>query len=265
MAWVKVESSVSRNRKFVKAGPAASWLWVCGLAYCQEGLTDGFIPAEALDFLGVKNARRLSLQLVLANLWDVVEGGWRVHDYLGHNKDAATVRALQQDRREAGAHGGRVSGEARRLKQSVEANANQNSHTDEANDEANPKQPSKPALLCSALLGSDQQSEATAVIARPLGARVGLLKGPRPEAAFDGGRVWVLHKTHQDFLALRHGNERELLAWYQRVAEEWNYGAHKDDEPGANMFKFWEARYAEQWPTKAPEASGHRYAGWQPR
>ena len=55
MAWLKIESSVARNRKFVQAGPAPSWLWVCSLAYCQEGLTDGYIPREALPYLGVKN------------------------------------------------------------------------------------------------------------------------------------------------------------------------------------------------------------------
>ena len=44
MAWVRIESSVARHKKFQQAGPAASWLWLCGLLYCQEGLTDGVIP-----------------------------------------------------------------------------------------------------------------------------------------------------------------------------------------------------------------------------
>lgn len=136
MAWLKIESSVARNRKFVKAGPAPSWLWVCGLAYCQEGLTDGFIPTEALEYLGVKNSKQLAAHLVTAGLWDVVEGGWQVHDYLEHNRSQADVEAIRQARRDAGAEGGRASGESRRKqrpKQTLHA------------VEANPKQPSNPS------------------------------------------------------------------------------------------------------------------------
>src|SRR3990167_8457002 len=107
MAWIKVESSVARNRKFVKAGPAPSWLWLCGLAYCQEGLTDGFIPSEALNYLGVKNARPLAGHLVSAGLWDVVDGGWQVHDYLEHNRSASDVDAIRVKRGSGGKLGGR--------------------------------------------------------------------------------------------------------------------------------------------------------------
>lgn len=80
------------------------------------------------------------------------------------------------------------------------------------------------------------------------------MKPPRPEAAFDGGRVWVLHKTHKDFMALRGNNEAELLAWYAEVAEAWTHGAHRLSEPGSSMFKFWDARYAERWPASAGQA-----------
>lgn len=107
MAWIKIESSVARNRKFVKAGPAPSWLWVCGLAYCQEGLTDGFIPKEALMYLGVKNAVRLAGHLVTAGLWHVEGGGWRVNDYLKHNRSAADVADVVEQKRAAGKNGGR--------------------------------------------------------------------------------------------------------------------------------------------------------------
>jgi hypothetical protein len=107
MAWIRVESSVARNRKFVKAGPGPSWLWLCGLAYCQEGLTDGFIPSEALDFLGVRSARNLAKHLVSAGLWDEVDGGWRVHDYLDHNRSASEVDAIRAKRSSGGKLGGR--------------------------------------------------------------------------------------------------------------------------------------------------------------
>lgn len=110
--------------------------------------------------------------------------------------------------------------------------------------------------------GSGQRLTANGERPRPPGARQGLMRGPRPDAAFDGGRVWVLHKTHQDFLALRNGNESELLTWYADVAEAWNFGERKADEPGANMFKFWEARYAEQWPVAAPDRASSKLPPW---
>lgn len=113
MAWLKIESSVARHRKFVQAGPAAAWLWVCGLAYCQEGLTDGFIPREALAYLGVKNLRPLVSHLVAAGLWDEVDDGWQVHDYLAHNKPASEIRRINSERRAGGKLGGRPNPECK--------------------------------------------------------------------------------------------------------------------------------------------------------
>lgn len=106
-AYVKVFTSVSRNRKFVKAGPAPSWLWLCGLLYCQEGHTDGFIPDDALPYLGVKNAKQLAAHLVKAGLWDVEDGGWRVHDYLDHNRSADAIEDIKARRGNGGKLGGR--------------------------------------------------------------------------------------------------------------------------------------------------------------
>lgn len=137
MAWIRVETSVARHRKFMQAGPTASWLWLCGLGYCQEGLTDGFIPVEALEFLGVKSAAEAAASLVKAGLWRSVEGGWMVHDYLDHNKPAAEIRRIQKERRIAGIQGGRASGRSRRKAPGREA-ADQVA-------EAEMKQPSKPS------------------------------------------------------------------------------------------------------------------------
>lgn len=142
MAWVKILSSVPRHPKFQKAGPEACWLWLCGLCYCQDGLTDGFIPVESIDFLGVKGASRHAGRLVTVGLWETVSGGWQVHDYFDHNKTAAEVRHLTETRREAGEAGGKASGEARR-QQLASSNG-------EANEQANAKQATNPDLLCTA-------------------------------------------------------------------------------------------------------------------
>lgn len=84
--------------KFVAAGPQAGWLFVCGLCYSNEHLTDGFIPGCALAVVGpgIGHARRLAARLVEAGLWHAVEGGWQVHGYREYQRNADEIR----DRRE---------------------------------------------------------------------------------------------------------------------------------------------------------------------
>jgi hypothetical protein len=80
----------------LQAGPAACWLWVCGLAYCQRMATDGFVPIEALPTLGVGNWKKCAGFLVTAGLWHKEDGGYRVHDYLSWNatKDERAERVI---------------------------------------------------------------------------------------------------------------------------------------------------------------------------
>jgi hypothetical protein len=111
VAYIMVESSVRTHHKFLQAGPEASWLWLCGLGYCQEGLTDGFIPTDALRYLGVDKPKRLVGKLVESRLWDSVPGGWQMHDYLAHNKSAEQVRATMRKRGAGGYLGGRPKSE----------------------------------------------------------------------------------------------------------------------------------------------------------
>lgn len=71
----------------------------------------------------------------------------------------------------------------------------------------------------------------------------------RKDAAWEGPRLYVPQRLHSDLIALRGpGSESKLLAWYLLVSDEWTDGARKDDEPGADMFAFWKARYGEEWP-----------------
>lgn len=116
MAYIQVEASVRTHRKMLAAGPAASWLWLCGLGYCQDGFTDGFIPEAAVEYLGVRDAGSLVETLVQVGLWDRVEGGWRVHDYLEHNKSASSIRETMRKRKAGGGLGGRPKTSAKTTK-----------------------------------------------------------------------------------------------------------------------------------------------------
>jgi hypothetical protein len=128
MAWVRIEDTVTEHRKHLKAGPAACWLWVCGIAYCQRQLSDGFIPIEAVGLLGVSRGfRPLVSRLLEVGLFDRVEGGYQVHDYHAYNatREEAQERRgdLHRVRSEAGRKGGLMSGAARQAK--TEANVKQ--------------------------------------------------------------------------------------------------------------------------------------------
>lgn len=190
-------------------------------------------------------------RLVKAGLWDESLGGWMVHDYLLHNKSSVEIRRVNGDRRKAGSAGGHASGEKRRLTDIL--SPKEVKQVASALAVANAKQPANPSTATATT--TDQNSGQTAVVASQSRPRPQpLMRGPRPDAAFDGGRVWVPHKVHSDFMRLRNGAAPELLAWYEDVCDSWANGADAEREPGANMFKFWEARYAEKWPAEAVNA-----------
>ena len=82
----------------------------------------------------------------------------------------------------------------------------------------------------------------------------------RRDAAFEYGRLYVPQRAHSDLAAL-HPQGFNLFAWYERIAEDWTYGAHKDAVPGADMIKFWKARHDEEWPPAAVTVSA-RTPAW---
>jgi hypothetical protein len=92
--WVKVMNSLRTHPKTLAASPEACWLYVCGLCWVNEHLTDGAIPTHVLPSLAptVKRPAKAAHQLVAAGLWHPVEGGWMVHDYLDVQTSAENVR-----------------------------------------------------------------------------------------------------------------------------------------------------------------------------
>lgn len=92
--WVKVFNSMPCHGKFLLAGDRAGWLFVCGLCYSNEHLTDGFVARYALPAVapGVRNPEAQAARLVTAGLWHEVEDGWRIHDYQEHQRSAGEIR-----------------------------------------------------------------------------------------------------------------------------------------------------------------------------
>jgi hypothetical protein len=105
--WVRVDDKVPHHPKFIRAGPIASWLWVCGNCYCSKYLTDGFIEESIVRGLGdIPNARKHAATLVLVGLWERCDNGYRVHDYHHYNPTAEEIQQLRVVRAEQGRLGG---------------------------------------------------------------------------------------------------------------------------------------------------------------
>lgn len=127
MAWVKIDDQAPRNEKLLRAGPAAAWLWLCGIAHGQAQMTEGFIADISLSTIGVTGAdrsRKLAEVLVSCGLFERVEGGYQVHDYLEHNETREEALARKVTLGAKRAASGRLGGLAKvaNAKQTVVAN-----------------------------------------------------------------------------------------------------------------------------------------------
>lgn len=113
MGWALIDDNFPHHPKVVQAvtqHAQARDLFVCGLCYCRKYRTGGFIPDAGVRTLGVSgNLRRITAALLLVGLWDVVPGGYQIHDYEALYDDAgekATRDLRSQQKREAGRKGG---------------------------------------------------------------------------------------------------------------------------------------------------------------
>jgi hypothetical protein len=94
MPWIRLDDQFPDHPKVIDAGPLAAWLYVCGIGYCNRLLTDGHIPSGQVRKLAdVDNAGELAATLVRVGLWEEVEGGYRIHDYLDYQPSAEQVKA----------------------------------------------------------------------------------------------------------------------------------------------------------------------------
>lgn len=95
MPWVRLDDRFPSHRKVALLSDRAFRLYVSALCWSSEALTEGRIadrelPLVAPRLRGVKGA---AAELETARLWDRVEGGWDIHDYLTYNPDRARVEA----------------------------------------------------------------------------------------------------------------------------------------------------------------------------
>lgn len=159
MVWARLDDSILDNPKIASVGVLGFALHVGAITWCARNLSDGFIPAgrvgSLFDWGGVLERdrepdsgralggdgpravgfaigwARVAQQLVDANLWHEVPGGYVVHDYLDFNPSRETALRQRAEKSEirasAGRKGGLRSGEktAKTLTCAAEAKAQQ--------------------------------------------------------------------------------------------------------------------------------------------
>jgi hypothetical protein len=95
--FAMIEYELRTNPKVMVTGPAGVGLYVLGILWSAEHLTDGWIPEdEALRLVAVESGpsmTELIERLVQAGLWEHDDGGYRVHDYTEHQTPKSTVLA----------------------------------------------------------------------------------------------------------------------------------------------------------------------------
>lgn len=99
MAWVRLDDQFPDHPKLATCGPVAGWVYVSGLCYAARYLTDGFVPETiALRFAG--SSPEVLANLVECSLWDRVNGGYQIHDFLEYNPPASKVKAEREAAKE---------------------------------------------------------------------------------------------------------------------------------------------------------------------
>ena len=111
MAWTRIDDKFLMNPKVQQAGAYGLALYLSGLIYSNSNMTDGFIPDVMLPVIGAlafqTNAKKTASVLVGLNLWESVEGGYRIHDFLDFNKSRSEIENMNQARVANGSKGGR--------------------------------------------------------------------------------------------------------------------------------------------------------------
>lgn len=99
MPYFGVDDGFAFHRKALKAGNAALGLWVRAGSWCNQQLTDGYVPLEMVAALGTKSQAE---RLVKAGLWDETADGYQFHEWSeeGRNFTRAEVLAKREKERD---------------------------------------------------------------------------------------------------------------------------------------------------------------------
>lgn len=114
MAWAKLDDKFHSHPSTWIVGLEGNGLFARAISYCADQLTDGFVP-EAWVYAQVpattksRDSHGLICKLTDAGLWERVEDGWFIGEYLSYNPSRDDEMARRAEislrRSEAGKRG----------------------------------------------------------------------------------------------------------------------------------------------------------------
>lgn len=250
MAWVRVDDHFTGSAKAIKAGAAALGLWLDGMCYANQYLTDGHIPIEIVRKVRLaRDPIRLARRLVDVGLWSEVDGGFQIVNYLKYQHS-------------------RVEIEARRRKDVARKSAR---NPDGIQTESEPRARARVGLGVSAIgISLDREGES---------------EGKQPPRLQPVRLHSAVHRTHAvcgvvclpaflaHELARKSGREdgiEYVAEWAGRVLDEWQAKVDAGEVIGDDDIVFWRARWQETHGTtrqrtadadrKAKQAAANAYA-----
>ncbi|MFE9372291.1 hypothetical protein ACFYM2_21325 [Streptomyces sp. NPDC006711] len=97
MPWVRLDDRFPSHRKVALLSDRAFRLYISALCWSSENLTEGKILDRELSVVSrVRGLKASARELEEAQLWDRVDGGWQIHDFLEYNPDRAKIKADRQ-------------------------------------------------------------------------------------------------------------------------------------------------------------------------
>ena len=101
LPWVRLDANIGTHDKTLelldhKDGPRAFTLYVCSIGWAGGHGTDGHIPKHALRAIApsLRTPEKLAQLLVDVRLWEYVEGGWQIRNYLERQQSSSVSEAV---------------------------------------------------------------------------------------------------------------------------------------------------------------------------
>ena len=99
--YAQLEEHFFSNPKVLAVSLAARGLYCQALSYAVHHLTDGELRPGVAAFLGGPDWGPLAAELTWTHLWEpTTEGGYRIHDFLNHNRSSNDVKTERKAARE---------------------------------------------------------------------------------------------------------------------------------------------------------------------
>lgn len=98
MPWVRLDDRFPSHRKVALLSDRAFRLHVSALCWASENLTEGKILDSELRVIAhVRGMKTAAKELEERKLWDRIDDGWVIHDFLEYNPDRAKVQTEREN------------------------------------------------------------------------------------------------------------------------------------------------------------------------